>query len=87
MNLAGSAAEAIVFGAPADGANGDHQKWLTAATHFLTSGLSEVFYADCAAESHIEHNDLWRNSPRMTTPLAGMSSLLITHLVPTLTSS
>jgi len=55
-HLAGSAAEASILGERADGANGDNQKWIIKATHFLTSGLGEAFYADAADEAKVAHN-------------------------------
>ncbi len=56
MRLAGNAAEAWVLGEEADGAISDPHEWIIKATHYLTSGLGEVFYADATDDAKIAHN-------------------------------
>ncbi|UIF89254.1 hypothetical protein [Cupriavidus sp. UYPR2.512] len=56
VNLAGSEGEFALLGDRADGAVGDYQMWLTAATFYLSAGFGEVFYADPVGDAQQAHN-------------------------------
>jgi len=62
MHLAGAEAEFIALGERADGAQTDNEKWLGAATAYLSSGFGEVFYAAPADDAQIEHNRVVLNA-------------------------
>ena len=62
MSLAGTEAEAVVFGERADGAVLDCRLWLGQATHYLACGFGEVFYDEAVSESQREHNRAVLNS-------------------------
>lgn len=55
-HLAGSQAEASIFGDEAEGSCDDTRQWTSAATHYLGSGFGEVFYPSPIDEGMREHN-------------------------------
>lgn len=62
MNLAGSEGEFAILGDRADGAVGDNQMWLKAATFYLSAGFGEVFYAEPVGHAQLAHNRAVLNS-------------------------
>ena len=62
MSLAGSEAEALVFGERANGAVEDNRRWLSAAGDYLASGFGEVYYVDVMSDAQRDHNRAVLNS-------------------------